>query len=305
MKSVDVTRVIPSRCAASVASVDFPVPVAPPTSSTTGESSCCSACSRRSRRIVRLASGSPSTSTASSLSRSRSRPVALPLLEVGVRAPGQLVGPRQRQPGGGQRARHQALRERRPVVAAERQRSEISPLAHAVATASAASRRNSASRSGSPGSGTTSFEASTTSDAARQRFLGDHVDRGGLQLDKEHVRVDPGQLRRECLPVSQRARHVHDIGAVLVAKVLGDHGVRLCRRGTEEGDGTPVDRLGGRGRSTVAMTRTRPRRPRSRLAAALRAELLPRPSSPRRDPPTGAGSRSGSRRPRRDPGARP
>ena len=32
-KSVEVTRVMPSRCAASVASVDFPVPVAPPTSS--------------------------------------------------------------------------------------------------------------------------------------------------------------------------------------------------------------------------------------------------------------------------------
>ena len=32
MKSVDVTRVIPSRCAASVAIVDLPVPVAPPTS---------------------------------------------------------------------------------------------------------------------------------------------------------------------------------------------------------------------------------------------------------------------------------
>jgi hypothetical protein len=30
-KSVDVTRVIPSRCATSVVIVDFPVPVAPPT----------------------------------------------------------------------------------------------------------------------------------------------------------------------------------------------------------------------------------------------------------------------------------
>ena len=52
MKSVEVTRVIPSRCAVSVASVDLPVPVAPPTSRKTGSSSCCSACRRRSRRIV-------------------------------------------------------------------------------------------------------------------------------------------------------------------------------------------------------------------------------------------------------------
>ena len=35
-KSVDVTRVIPSRCATSVATVDLPVPVAPPMSTTIG-----------------------------------------------------------------------------------------------------------------------------------------------------------------------------------------------------------------------------------------------------------------------------
>ena len=39
MKSVEVTRVIPSRWAASVATVDLPVPVAPPTSSRIGRSS--------------------------------------------------------------------------------------------------------------------------------------------------------------------------------------------------------------------------------------------------------------------------
>ena len=43
MKSVDVTRVMPSRCAASVATVDLPVPVAPPTKSRIGRSSACSA----------------------------------------------------------------------------------------------------------------------------------------------------------------------------------------------------------------------------------------------------------------------
>ena len=39
MKSVDVTRVIPSRYAISVATVDLPVPVAPPTRITIGRSS--------------------------------------------------------------------------------------------------------------------------------------------------------------------------------------------------------------------------------------------------------------------------
>src|SRR4051794_12968432 len=39
MKSVDVTRVMPSRCATSVATDDLPVPVAPPTSRTSGRSS--------------------------------------------------------------------------------------------------------------------------------------------------------------------------------------------------------------------------------------------------------------------------
>ncbi len=37
-KSVDVTRLIPSRWATSVVIVDFPVPVAPPTSRTSGDS---------------------------------------------------------------------------------------------------------------------------------------------------------------------------------------------------------------------------------------------------------------------------
>src|SRR5919108_653406 len=42
MKSVDVTRVIPSRYAISVATVDLPVPVAPPIRRMIGRASCCS-----------------------------------------------------------------------------------------------------------------------------------------------------------------------------------------------------------------------------------------------------------------------
>src|SRR5256885_1340050 len=47
-KSVEVTRVIPSRYAASVATVDLPVPVAPPTRTITGRSRSCSSRRRRS-----------------------------------------------------------------------------------------------------------------------------------------------------------------------------------------------------------------------------------------------------------------
>ena len=143
MKSVDVTRVIPSRCAASVASVDLPVPVAPPTSRSDRELEVRSACRRRSRRIVRPASGSPRTSPAMSASRSRSSSRA-PRSCMSGRRGGELVRSRRRQPGRGKRARHQPLRPRRPFVASERQRCEVAPLAHtptaAAEIASAASR---------------------------------------------------------------------------------------------------------------------------------------------------------------------
>jgi hypothetical protein len=66
MKSVDVTRVMPSRYAASVATVDLPVPVAPPTSTMIGKSSSCSSRKRRKRRTASEPSASPRTSTASS-----------------------------------------------------------------------------------------------------------------------------------------------------------------------------------------------------------------------------------------------
>jgi hypothetical protein len=87
--------------------------------------------------------------------------VGVSLLEIGVGPARELVRARQRQAGGCERPRHQPLRERRPLVATQRQRRQVPPLAHAPA--SAASRRSSASRSGSPGTGTTSFAASTTS----------------------------------------------------------------------------------------------------------------------------------------------
>ena len=109
MKSVEVTRVMPSRCAVSVASVDFPVPVAPPTSRKTGSSSCCSACRRRRRLIV-----APGLGLAEHLRRELRQPVEIELDlaaldHVGVGAACELVRPRRRQTRRGERARHQAL----------------------------------------------------------------------------------------------------------------------------------------------------------------------------------------------------
>ena len=72
MKSVDVTRVIPSRWAVSVATVDLPVPVAPPTSRTIGRSRDWSDGEPAQVRDDARPSGSPSTSAATSSSRSSS-----------------------------------------------------------------------------------------------------------------------------------------------------------------------------------------------------------------------------------------
>ena len=162
MKSVEVTRVIPSRWAASVASVDLPVPVAPPTRRRTGSSRCCSACSRRSRRIVRPPRARRAPRPRSRRAgRGRARARAAPD-HVGVGATGELVGARRRQPRRGERPRHQPLRPRRALVAAERQRRQVAALAHTPTTAlgdrlARRAARGARSRSGSPASGTTSL----------------------------------------------------------------------------------------------------------------------------------------------------
>src|SRR5919201_294678 len=92
-KSVEVTRVTPRRYATSVATVDFPVPVAPPTSRMIGRSRSDSRRYRRRRRVP--------------------RPLRL-------------------HPSRDQRAREQTLREREPVLAAERQRLAVAALGHAT-----------------------------------------------------------------------------------------------------------------------------------------------------------------------------
>ena len=86
MKSVDVTRVMPRRCAASVAIVDFPVPVAPPTSRSERLVEPLQRLEPAQAATVRRRLVSPITSAASSPSRSRSRDDGAALGQVVVRA---------------------------------------------------------------------------------------------------------------------------------------------------------------------------------------------------------------------------
>ena len=72
MKSVDATRVMPSLCATSAATVDLPVPVEPPISTMIGTSSPCRSASRRRRPTTRSPSSSPRVSCAIERNRSRS-----------------------------------------------------------------------------------------------------------------------------------------------------------------------------------------------------------------------------------------
>ena len=305
MKSVDVTRVIPSRCAASVASVDLPVPVRAADEEH----------DRRVELLKRLQAAQPAhrparVGLAEHLDRELAEPVEVETRRA--RAPGgrlgaagQLVGPRQRQPVAGSARAIRPFENGGQSSPPSGNRSKISPLAH-EATASAASRRSSASRSGSPDSGTTSFAASTTSTPRASAVLGDHVDRGGLQLDEQDVGVDPLQLRARAPPVGQAAGDVHDLGAVLVSRCGAMHAVRLAGAVPKKATRRPVDRLGrARPEHRRDDRHVAARRPRPPHGRASLPELLPRPSSARRDRPTGAGSRSGSRQRPRDPGARP
>ena len=181
MKSVEVTRVIPSRCATSVATVDLPVPVAPPISSTIGTSSDCRSASGGAGRSPGRPPPRPSTSRASSRG-GRPRSPSAALGEVELDPPRELVRALDRDAGRDQRARHQALRVRQPVVA-ERQRLAVPALRHASTGTSASS------SSSSPGA-TTSLRGEHDAHAAGERVLGDDVDRGGLHLDEVRVGVD-------------------------------------------------------------------------------------------------------------------
>ena len=139
MKSVEVTRVMPRRWAASVASVDLPVPVEPPTRRTIGMLELLE-CVQPAQPAYRLGR----RLLADHVDRELREPVEVEGAcaargHVGVGARRQLVGARGPHAGGRQRAGHEPLRPRRVVLAAERQRGEVTALAHA-ATASASRR---------------------------------------------------------------------------------------------------------------------------------------------------------------------
>ena len=197
---------------------------------------------------------------------------------------GELVRPGRREARCGERACHQALRPRRAVCR---------PRAAAVRDSAArSSRRHRTSRPrlgrqplecevevGSPGSGTTSFAASTIATPRRARLLDHDVDGRGLQLDDEHAGVDVSQLVRRRVAVRESPRDVRHVRAVFVCEMRGE---RACwSRGRYRR--TP------RARRPRPVERPRPQRgaddgharPRQRAVAQLpevRARTRPRPS---------------------------
>ena len=144
--------------------------------------------------------------------------------QIGVGASGEIVRAGHAEARGGERPRHETLRPRWPVVAAERQRREVATLAH---------RTTSANRHGRLGRealqlGVERRLAGKRHDVVRRdddlhpaaaRLLDDDVDRRRLQLDEEDVRVDRLELLPQARPVGEAARDVGRSGAVDVCEV--------------------------------------------------------------------------------------
>ena len=191
MKSVDVTRVIPSRYAISVATVDLPVPVAPPTRMTIGRSSSRSSWYRRSCRSASRPSTSPRVAMAMLLEPVELDDVARRAREVVADAPRERVRAIGRDADRHQRPRHQAARVRQPVLAAERQRHDPARLRSCPYLR----RHEREERLVEPGRDDL-VVGEHDAGAALERMLRDHVDRGRLDLDEERVRVDASRARR-------------------------------------------------------------------------------------------------------------
>ena len=184
MKSVEATRVIPSRWATSAATVDLPVPVEPPISTMIGTSSVCRSASRCRRPTARSPSSSPSISAREHVEPLElDRPLAT-LGEIDLDPPRELVRTVGGNAGRDQRARHHALRIRqaRRRRAAAARRGGVGSCDAARERVPAAARRCRRA--------TTSLRREHDALAVRQRMLGDDVDRGGLQLDEIRVGVD-------------------------------------------------------------------------------------------------------------------
>ena len=157
--SVAITRVMPSRPASCVATVDLPTPVTPPSSTSSGRSSLrrLHHCRKRVDHLLALLGGQHLLGDRAQLARPRPRPRRR-------RSAGARSRARERERALGRKAGrhdrlgHQPLRVRQAVVAADDDgvaraaRLTASPRARATAARRGAS--SSASRSGSPGDAT-------------------------------------------------------------------------------------------------------------------------------------------------------
>ena len=240
MKSVEVTRVMPSRCATSAATVDLPVPVEPPISRMIGTSSDCRSASRRRRPTARsrlLLAEDLARELVETLDLDRPRSPALRQVELDpprelVRVVGEHAGcDRGRAPSGPSSTagrRHRAAAARRAGAASCPHRRA------ARAAARRGPRRPRRSR------------ASTTRIAMRERVLGDDVDRRRLQLDQISVGIDRDRARSS-LAVREVRRDMNDVGVEVrdVARTGGEDGdpaLRAARLQPQRGARSRVDR---------------------------------------------------------------
>ena len=120
----------------------------------------------------------------------------------------QLVRALDRDAGGDERPRHQALRVGHPARLAERQRLAVPPRAHAARSIAGT---QSEQRLVEPVADDV-VRGEHDAAAARERVLGDHVDRGRLHLDEIGVGLEPRELAAERVAVGEARRVVHDVG---------------------------------------------------------------------------------------------
>ena len=152
-------------------------------------------------------------------------------------------------PGRRERARHEPLRPGRAVVASERERGEVAALAHRDAPPEPARPpRPQAARAlrratGSPGSGTMSFAATTT--RTPRRLASSTTTSTAAALSSTRKTSASAAARSSCRR-TRSARlpgHRGDASAVRGLEVLCEPRVRLGRRRAEERDALAVDRL--------------------------------------------------------------
>ena len=163
--------------------------------------------------------------------------------------------------GGHERARHQPARVRQPeLVAAERERHDPARLVHARTARSASVEhalvelvRDDVVR------------GEDDLRAARERGLGHDVDRGRLELDEVHLRVDLLELLPQRVPPREVAGDVDDLGVELVGRRRAgrEDGGAAAARAARPGAGAARRRRPGRPRSSGS-PRGRPRRCRRR-----------------------------------------